>query len=110
MIDGRYAASILDVRILRDANMDPYHFLVAAKVRTRLCAGNNTCKSVQPKLVVQKLRAQNIAESFSTRLSEVLLDAPPDTDVSTLLTPCTLQLGKRLDAANSESQHGSAKN
>ena len=82
MIDGRHASSILDVRTLRAANIDSDHFLVAAKVRTRLCA-YNTSKSVQRRLDVQKLRSQNMAESFSIRLSELLHDAPPDRDVNT---------------------------
>ena len=47
VIDGQHASSILDVRTLRSANMDSDHFLVAAKVRTRLCACKNTSKSVQ---------------------------------------------------------------
>ena len=52
MIDGRHASSILDERTLRTANMDFDHFLVAAKERTRLCAYNNTCKSVKRRLDV----------------------------------------------------------
>ena len=39
VIDGRHASNIL-VRSLRTANMDLDHFLVAAIVRTRLCAYN----------------------------------------------------------------------
>ena len=77
----RHASSILDVRTLRGANNDSDQFLVVAKVRTRLCAFNNTCKSVQRSFDVQKLRLQKIAESI--RLSELLHDAPPDPDVNT---------------------------
>ena len=83
VIDGRHASSILDVRTLRSANIDSDHFLVAAKVRTRLCVYNNTCKSVQRSFDVQKLRSQKIAESFSIRLSELLHDTRPDPDVNT---------------------------
>ena len=83
MIDGPYAASILDVRTLRGANNDSDQFLVVAKVRTRLRACQNTGKSVQSRLDVRKLRSQKIAESFSTCLSEFFHDAPPDTDVNT---------------------------
>ena len=54
--------------------MDSDHFLVAAKVRTRLCAYNNTCKSFD----VQKLRSQKTAELFSICLSELLHNAPPE--------------------------------
>ena len=82
MIDGRQASSILDVRTLRTANIDFDHFIVAAKVRTRLCAYNNTYESVQRSFDVQKLRSEKIAESFSIRLSELLHDAPPDPDVN----------------------------
>ena len=46
VIEGRHASSILDVRTIRSANMVSDHFLVAAKVRTHLCACNNSCKSV----------------------------------------------------------------
>ena len=45
-------------------------------------AYNNTSKSVQRRFDVQKLRSQKIAESFSIRLSELLHDASPDTDVN----------------------------
>ena len=44
LINGRHASSILDARTLRTPNMDSDHFLVTAKVRTRLCAYNKTCK------------------------------------------------------------------
>ena len=63
--------------------MESDHFLVAAKVRTRLYAYNNTCKSVHRRFDVQKLRSQKIAKSFSIRLSELLHDTPPDPDVNT---------------------------
>ncbi|KAI8121895.1 Craniofacial development protein 2 [Lucilia cuprina] len=36
IIDGRHSSSVLDVRTLRTANIDSDHYLVAAKVRTRL--------------------------------------------------------------------------
>ena len=49
-----------------------FQFLVAAKVRTRLCAYNNTCESVQSRFDVQRLRSQKIAESFAIHLSELL--------------------------------------
>ena len=61
--------------------MDSDHFLVALKLRTRLCASNNTCKSVQRRLDIQKLRSQKIAKSFYIRHSKLLHD--PDTDVNT---------------------------
>ena len=71
------------VLTLRCANVDSDHFLVASKVGTRLCAYSNTCKSVQRRFDVQKLRSQKIAESCSSRLSELLHDAPPDPEVNT---------------------------
>ena len=51
-------------------------------------------------------------ESFFTRLSELLHDAPPDTDVNTQCTHCCLHTaaGERLDIVDSRSQHGSMKN
>ena len=82
VIDGRHTSSILDVRTLRTANHSD-HFLVAAKVRTRVCVFNNTWKSVQRRLDVQKLHSQKIAEACFIRLSELLHDAPPDPDVNT---------------------------
>ena len=47
-----------------------------------------------------------IAESFSSRLSELLHDAPPDTDVNTQWQHIThsLQLGKTLDTVDSRSR------
>jgi len=83
VIDGRHASSILDVRTLRGANIDSDHYLVAAKVRTRLCTSNHMRKPTQRRLDVQKLRSQQTAESFSTRLSELLRDTPPATDINT---------------------------
>ena len=103
VIAGRHSSSILDVRTLRTANMDSDHFLVAAKVRTRLCAYNNTCKSVQRSFDVQKLRSP-----FAFRSSFTMLHQIPTSISSgnTLPTPYTLLLGKRLDIVDSRSQLG----
>ena len=82
VIDGRHASSILDVRTLRGANMDSDHFLVAAKVRMRLCANKSVRNLAQRKFDVQKLQTQETAEMFSHRLNELLLQSPPASDVS----------------------------
>ena len=96
MIDGRHASSILDVRSVRCANMDSSHFLVAAKVRTRLCARNNTCCDQKSFLNRSLLAFRN---SFM-----MLFQIPTSIrSVNTLLTPCTLQLRKSLDTVNSRS-------
>ena len=83
--------------------MDSDHFLVAAKARIRLCAYNNTCKS------------QKIAESFYIHLSELLLDAPTDTDVNMqwqhIAPSLHTEAGeKRVDIVDRRSQLGSTMN
>ena len=113
VIDVRHASSNLDVRTLRSANMDSDHILIAAKVRTRLCAYNNTCKLVQRRFDVQKLRSQKIVESpFAFRNSFTMLLQIPTSIRSgnTLPNPCTLLLGKSLDTVDSRSQLGPTMN
>ena len=69
--------------------MDADHFLVAAKVR------NNTCKSVQRRFDVQKLRSQKIAETFSIRLSELLHDTQLQHIAHSLHTAAGEKIGYR---------------
>ena len=56
------------------ANMDSDHFFVAAKVRTRLCACNNICKSVlQDKFPASK--AGNKSSAIDLRFVQTILVA-----------------------------------
>ena len=36
VIDGRHSSGVIDIRVIRGANIDSDHYLVAAKVRTRI--------------------------------------------------------------------------
>ena len=71
-IDGRHASSVLDVRTFRGVNIDSDHFLVAAKIRMRLCNAKNVRSTAQRKLDVAKLQSQQTAEAYSAQLSELL--------------------------------------
>ena len=73
---------MLDVRSIRGANIDSDHYLVAAKIRTRLCANKNRTTPACRRLDVGKLQSQETAESYSTRLNELLhaTEAAPELD------------------------------
>ena len=85
------------------------HFLVANKVRTRLCAYNNTCKSVQRIFDEQKLRSQKLPNRSPFAFRRCFSRSRRQYSGNTLPTPCTLLLGKRLHVIDSRSQHGSTK-
>ncbi|XP_050331585.1 uncharacterized protein LOC126760169 [Bactrocera neohumeralis] len=75
VIDGRHVPSVLDVRALRGPNIDSDHYLVAAKIRTRLCAAKNARQQTQGRFDVEKLQSQQTAERFSTRLALLLSES-----------------------------------
>ncbi|XP_050339414.1 uncharacterized protein LOC126765720 [Bactrocera neohumeralis] len=75
MIEGRHVSSILNVRALRGPNIDSDHYLVAAKIRTCLCAAKNARQQTQGRFDVEKLQSQQTAERFSTRLALLLSES-----------------------------------
>lgn len=81
LIDGRHASSVLDVKSIRGAYIDSDHYLVAAKVRTRLCAAYNIRSNSQRKFDISKLKTQQIATNFSTQLSQILQTTPQLDDI-----------------------------
>ena len=81
VIDGRHASSVLDVRTIRGANIDSDHYLVAAKVRTRICAAKKVPTGKRQKLAVEKLRSQQTATAFANQVSRLLEEHPPQNDI-----------------------------
>ncbi|XP_073814500.1 uncharacterized protein [Musca autumnalis] len=75
VIDGRHSSSVLDVRSFRGANIDSDHYLVAAKVRTRLNVANKARTDTTRKLDIAKLQTQQIATAYSTQLTQLLNDS-----------------------------------
>ncbi|XP_054086336.1 craniofacial development protein 2 isoform X1 [Zeugodacus cucurbitae] len=75
VIDGRHVSCVLDVRTLRGPNIDSDHYLVAAKILTRLCAAKNARQQTQGRLDVEKLQSQQTATKYSTRLALLLSES-----------------------------------
>ncbi|XP_073848775.1 uncharacterized protein [Musca autumnalis] len=80
VIDGRHSSSVLDVRSFRGANIDSDHYLVAAKVRTRLNVANKARTDSTRKLDIDRLHTQQIATAYSTQLAQLLNASTPCPD------------------------------
>lgn len=77
LIDGRHSSSVMDVRTIRGANIDSDHFLVAAKLRTRLSTAKKVSAQQRRKFAVEKLQSTRTAETFANQLSSFLVENPP---------------------------------
>ena len=80
LIDGRHSSSILDVLTIRGANMDSDHFLVAAKVRTRITSTKKSPASNRRKFAIDKLQSPQTSEAFASQVSTLLAENPPLSD------------------------------
>lgn len=80
LIDGRHSSSILDVRTIRGANMDSDHYLVAAKVRTRITSVKKSTSSTCRKFAIEKLQTTQTATDFANQVSNLLVENPPSSD------------------------------
>ncbi|XP_034112036.1 uncharacterized protein LOC117573172 [Drosophila albomicans] len=74
---GMHASSVMDVRTFRGVNIDSDHYLIAAKIRMRLCRAKNVRPITQRKLDVTRLRSQRTATAYSTHFSELLHQPTP---------------------------------
>ena len=77
LIDARHASCILDVRSYRGANIDSDHYLVKAKVRSRISTVRTTSR-VDQKINIEALKQPNVANAFADTIS--LTKNSPDAD------------------------------
>ena len=79
VIDGMHSSSVMDVRVIRGANIDSDHYLVAAKVRTRLSRAKNVRNQGQRKLDIGQLQLPEMRKAYADKLTQLLAqNTPPD--------------------------------
>ena len=76
-------SSVFDVRSIRGANIDSDHYLVAAKVRSRVNVAAKVRSNSTRKLDVEKLQTQQVAEAYSAQLTHLLEESTscPDNSI-----------------------------
>ena len=74
LIDGRHASSILDVCTMRAANIDSDHYLVLAKVTTRIAPVKKSVAFTCRKFAFEKLQLAQTAKAFENRLTTLLAE------------------------------------
>ena len=68
--------------MIRGANIDSDHYLVAAKVRTRLSRAKNVRNQEQRKLDIGKLQLPEVAKAYADKLTQLFTQNTPPSDDS----------------------------
>ena len=68
LMDARHASCILDVRSYRGANIDCDHYMVKARVRSRISMARTTANKVH-KINLEALKDENVSKKFADSIS-----------------------------------------
>ena len=73
VVDARHASNVLDVRTFRGANVDSDHFLVMAKIRSRISTPKLKRDRVSSAITMRDaLKQQDLSKKFSEEISRKL--------------------------------------
>ena len=75
LVDARHASCILDSRSYRGANIDSDHYLVKAKVRSRISMARTIRPQVK-RINVEALKQQSVSKAFADTISLKLQETP----------------------------------